>query len=365
MSILLVAALFVTFLFALLADASTLKSDDIITNHDKVNDAPTRKHNNLNVLGFLTPWNSRGKDVTLKEAERSRLDIAAPVTFQVTPDGINGGHDYDQTFYDSVMKHGARVYPRFIFEVSAWPSEAVQKLETQSEAIASRIIAKCKEHKFQGVVLELWQTFIVNGALSPMRADATFGTLRRFGIRLRDADLHTVLVLPPYARPVQEHGVYPESMRELSMGYSQFITMTYDFTNPGATKPGPVAPAPWVRAVAKFLATECGLEDKVLLGLNFYGVDFAPRGVHRGGEDRHIVGHEVIALLEKHRPEWVWVDEAQEHAFVYKDDDKRRIVFYPTRQSIAKRLSIAEETGCGGVAIWDLGQGLDHFFEEF
>lgn len=344
---------------------STLKSDDVVNNHDKVNDSPVRKHNNINILGFLTPWNERGKNVALGEVERGRLDIASPVTFQVTPGGIQGGHDYDQIFYDTVMKHGARVYPRFIFEHSAWPLEAVQKLETTSEIFANRIIAKCKEHGFEGVVLELWQTFIANGALSHRHADDTFRTLRRFGIHLRDADLHTVLVLPPYAQPVESHGVNPDSMRELSIGYSQFIAMTYDYTTPGAKKPGPIAPSAWVRAVAKFLATDCELEDKVLIGLNFYGVDFAPRGVHRGGEDRHIVGHEVIALLKQHQPELIWVEEAQEHAFVYKDDEKRRIVFYPTRQSIAERLSIAEETGCGGVAIWDLGQGLDHFFEEF
>lgn len=345
--------------------ASELKSEDVVNNHNKVNDAPIRKHNNLNILGFLTPWNARGKDVALGEAERSRLDIVSPVTFQVTPDDIKGGHDYDQTFYDSVMKHGARVYPRFIFEHSAWPFETVQKLGTDSETLANRIITKCKEHRFEGVVLELWQTFIANGALSQRHAHDTLGILRRFGINLRDANLHTVLVLPPYAQPVEQHGVTPDSMRELSIGYSQFIAMTYDYTTPGAKKPGPIAPVAWVHAVAKFLSTECRLEDKVLLGLNFYGVDFAPRGVQRGGEDRHIVGHEVIALLEQHKPELIWVEEVQEHAFVYKDDEKRRIVFYPTRQSIAARLSIAEETGCGGVAIWDLGQGLDHFFEEF
>lgn len=358
-----VVRIVIIFLFA--TKILALTYDEILNDHDKVQDAPSRKHNNLNILGFLTPWNTRGINVTLNEAERGRLDVASPVTYQVTLDTVEGGHDYDQEFYDTVTKRGARVYPRFLFEHSTWTLEAMQSLARDTETLANRIIAICKDHGFSGAVIEIWQTCVANGALSPLHAPETIKIMRHLGMHLRDANLHTVLVLPPYAQPVPQHGVSSDSIQELSIGYSQFVVMTYDFTTPGSKKPGPMAPSSWMRDVAKFFVTECGLGDKVLLGLNFYGVDFAPRGVHLGGKDRHVVGHEVIKLLTDHKPELLWVDEIKEHAFIYKHEEKKHIVFYPTRESISARLTIAEETGCGGVAIWDLGQGLDHFFEEF
>lgn len=50
----------------------------------------------------------------------------------------------------------------------------------------------------------------------------------------------------------------------------------------------------------------------------------------------------------------------KEHYIRLKSNDAR--IFYPSLDSIAARLELASKAGYG-VCIWEIGQGLTHFFE--
>lgn len=344
-------------------EATELTSNDIISTHNKVQEAPIRKYTDLKVLGFVTPWNGRGKEVSLNEADRGRLDLVSPVTYQVTPSGLAGGHDYDNEYYTQVNKTGARLMPRLIFEHTSWPLHEFDLLANNVKEFVASIVAECDAHGFTGVVMEIWQALGAAGSFSPGRTGGAFALVQDLGTALRDAGLRTALVLPPYGRDIPQMGIISSALRDLAIAYSYFIVMTYDFSTP-ASEPGPIAPISWVRTIATYLTRTCELGDKVFLGLNFYGVDFVRDGEVPHPGTRHIVGDQVLDLLRTYDPDLIWQDNYKEHFFAYSDQNGRHVVFYPTRHSIANRLKVAKEIGCGGVAIWDLGQGLEHFFEE-
>lgn len=76
-----------------------------------------------------------------------------------------------------------------------------------------------------------------------------------------------------------------------------------------------------------------------------------------------IVGHEYIALLEKYKPSITWEERFEEHYFLYDGEDaKKHVVFYPTLASVSTRLATADNVG-SGISIWEIGQGLEYFFD--
>lgn len=279
------------------------------------------------------------------------------------PIGLSGGHDFDDDFYTQLSQAGSRVYPRVLFE--RWTRVDFRRFADNTDAVAKEVAAMCEKRGFEGVVLEIWQALLGAGLLQGGEKELYVGVVRALGEGIRKRDIRTVLVLPPYARDVGGDGIVAADLGGLGIGFNQFVAMTYDFSMPGG-KAGPMAPMGWVKAVVKYLTDDCRLGRKVLVGINFYGVDFAQRGSgEEGAADRHVVGHDYVSLLKEHKPEIVWLDEVGEHAFGYGRGKEQHVVFYPSRKSIAERVALAESWQCGGIAIWELGQGLNHFFDEF
>ncbi|GIY16062.1 chitinase domain-containing protein 1 [Caerostris extrusa] len=132
--------------------------------------------------------------------------------------------------------------------------------------------------------------------------------------------------------------------------------MTYDFSGP--QKAGPNSPIPWlIQCVEDLIPNKSSPnKKKILLGLNFYGNIYSKSG------GKPIIGREYISLLEKYKPKIVFKNISGEHVFRYRDENIDYVVYYPTLYSIELRVQLAKKFGIG-IAIWELGQGLDYFYD--
>ncbi|CAJ1961278.1 unnamed protein product [Sphenostylis stenocarpa] len=346
----------------------------VLSENSKVSDNTSQRHYKYPVLGYITPWNSRGYE--LAKRFNSKFTHISPVWYdlksQQTNLALEGRHNADRGWISELRKTGeALILPRVVLEAS--PAVLLGKEKQRNKAI-NLIVTECKEMGYDGIVLESWSRWAAYGVLhDPNMRNLALQFVKQLGDALHSISsekisgqkLQLVYVIgPPSSEKLQEHDFGPKDLETLSEAVDGFSLMTYDFSNPH--NPGPNAPLKWIQIVLQLLLGTSGnrgrsLPPRILLGINFYGNDFSlSRGAGGGGA---IIGRDYLALLEKHRPELQWDKNSGEHFFFYTDDkDIRHAVFYPSLKSISLRLEEARSWGCG-ISIWEIGQGLDYFFD--
>lgn len=305
----------------------------------------------------------------------SKFTHLSPVWYDLKSQGSNlvleGRHNVDIGWISELRNAGdARVLPRVVLE--AFPKKLLSKKKQRSGAI-NLIVNECKEMGFDGIVLESWSRWAAYGVLHDpsMRASA-LQFIKQLGQALHSLSsekndklpLELIYVIgPPHSEKLQAHDFGPEDLQSLGNDVDGYSLMTYDFSGP--QNPGPNAPLKWISSTLELLRGSTGngvwsLAHKIFLGINFYGNDFI---LSEGGGGGAITGRDYLSLLEKHKPLLQWQKNSAEHLFFYSDEKHiNHAVFYPSLMSISTRLEEARKWGCG-ISIWEIGQGLDYFFD--
>lgn len=297
-------------------------------NHDDSLDAATKKNSpkqrpGLPVLGYVTPWNSRGRDII--QAYRAKFDIVSPVWYTIHTSGdddlvyeVRGGppEEHDIDWYKSlqdVSPRGAKplqVTPRFMLD--SWGQDDFRNIvfnETKWHRLSSVIAEVVKEMSYDGVVFESGATQALSGPL---------GVLSNY---LRDEEKTLILVMPPIrtnsgmgdTQMVDAHNsMILGSIGTLANVADYFSIMTYDMSGPGGhesqrqfpansqlhaaqqehkvREPGPNTNAEWVDANLKAFAQAAvsggnsfsdqefhfgeEITSKFLMGLPLYGYKY-------------------------------------------------------------------------------------------
>ncbi|KNC55463.1 Cc1-9 [Thecamonas trahens ATCC 50062] len=322
---------------------NSVTSEEVVEHHREFSKAIKTKRFAGRCLGYVTPWNSRG--YKLAKVFAAKFSHLVPVWFQVDLSRANGSgklklggrHEVDREWMKRVRARGALVLPRVNLEgVGAEGLARFLGSRARIDELVALLAAAVEEYGLDGLTLE-------TGGLPGMRIHEAGMTL----LVEQLAGVTRVIMVAPPAHPAfgarRQRFDYGD-LAALAGHLEGVSVMTYDFSHPGS--PGPSAPLAWMeRALEGIVPPNAPqLASKVFLGLNFYGNDFAGDG--SGGP-----------IIE-------WDSGSSEHVYRYVDGQGREHeVWYPSLGSLHVRLELAARAGVG-VAVWELGQGLDYLFDE-
>jgi len=162
-----------------------------------------------------------------------------------------------------------------------------------------------------------------------------------------------MLVAPPHP------SLFPaEAYAQLAPALGGVVLSTANYSSVRGSA-GPSSPVKWVRDGLARLGAAAGAEQlpKLMATLPLFGWDFV------GERAEAVDGERYLALLEMHAPKrFEWHTEAAEHSFTYMAGDEAHTVYYPSVKAVAERLGMLRSLGVG-VALWELGTGLDFFWD--
>ncbi|XP_058382052.1 chitinase domain-containing protein 1 isoform X1 [Diceros bicornis minor] len=293
-----------------------LRAEDVVLEHRSYCSAKAReRHFTGDVLGYVTPWNSHGYDIA--KVFGGKFTQISPVWLQLKRRGremfeVTGLHDVDQGWMRAVRKQskGLRIVPRLLFE--DWTHEDFRNVldsEDEIEELSKTMVQIARSQHFDGFVVEVWSQLLSQKHVGLIHM------LTHVAEALHQARLLAILVIPPAVTPgTDQLGMFThKEFEQLAPVLDGFSLMTYDY--PTAQQPGPNAPLSWVRACVQVLDPKSKWRSKILLGLNFYGMDYAASRDAR----EPVIGARYIQTLKDHRPRMVWDSQAAEHFFEYKN----------------------------------------------
>ncbi|KAK4469505.1 hypothetical protein MN116_007050 [Schistosoma mekongi] len=339
-----------------------IETDIFLKSHSSYNKYTTT-HKNLNttVLAYVTPWNKLGYEVA--KIFGAKFDLISPVWFEVQGEKkaytVTGVHEIDTEWISEIrtMNADIKIVPRFSFNPWETKDYAVTlKDVSKSNKCIQNVVNILKKHNFDGAVVEIWAQF----------SGVELEVITDFTIRLAD-NLHSngkllVFVIPPSVYYDGIEGRFKRENFEQLVDYVDYFSlMTYDYSSPH--RPGPNSPLSWVeecidRLVPENSMNQVKLRKQILVGLNFYGVNYVPKKLI----SEPVRGNEIVEIVTRYQPNFTWHKQWSEHSFSYRDAKSQdHLVFYPTLMSIAQRLQTILSKGTS-VSIWEIGQGLHSFY---
>ncbi len=279
-------------------------------------------------------------------SNRDLIREVSPLWYYVREDGsLKEGVDREALKLSG--DSGVKVIPLVAFPSNA-SSVVLTRVEAREAAIAG-IARVVREHGYDGINIDFE---IVKVAGRDYQAERE--GLTRFAEGLR-SELDSsgkrldICVLPPEQPPANLAQIY--DLAALSELADRLVVMTYDHSHSG-TKPGPVAPLPWVEENIKAVLQLGVPPEKISLGIASYGYDW-PYGSTRADV---VTARAVMQGMEQGVFAAEWDGPSQTPFAVYRDSrGLDREIWFENSAASEQKMELIKKYRLAGFSLWRLG----------
>ncbi len=345
--------------------------------HDDISSLGKNKTNKKNKglnLFFTTPWNDDGK-VFAKEYAK-KIDILSPSWFELKPELIQGKYNtlidgsnfIDKEWLNEIKAINEKVLIIPRFHCTGHNAETLTLLlnETNSERLIKNIIKRLKASKFDGIILECTQLFIIEELYSLYSLFQT-----KLYKALKSNQKKLLVTFMPYSENLIST-VNKKRFEYLNKYMDYSILMTYDYlqymksenSNNFDVKNSPES---WITQTINFYtdkASKATLLPKILIGSSFHGyiLDTTdPKGM-RG----NIIDNKKLKdLIKIGEFELEWDKKDKEYSFEIVMDNILYKSSIPSSLTFKERVKYVEKEKLGGLFVWEIGQGFESWLDEF
>ena len=270
------------------------------------------------------------------EASHTYLDIVAPDTWRLRPDGTLTSRVQPEVVAQ-MRRWGLKVVPM----VAKWSWHDQMHGFLQSPALRSRaarnLAALVREGGYDGIHIDFENIQLRDApALEAFVAEVAAG--------VRGNGRLVTMAIP--ARTARLNGHPGFNYARLAAHLDLAVIMAYDHGYSGGP-PSPVAPIWWVRDVVAYSLSQIP-RSKILLGIPWYGYDWNTSARARG---RYVGFAEAVGKGGQHGYDL----RAQAPSLQYTANGQHHQIWYENAQSVKQKFNVVVEHGLAGWAAWRLG----------
>lgn len=158
-------------------------------------------------------------------------------------------------------------------------------------------------------------------------------------------------------KPEEDYGAHGQDLSRISKAADQLYFMTYLEHGTHSQRPGPAGSPIWISKTMDYSLNSVETpNEKVFMGIGLFGLSWKenPDGTFIG--ENSDLSHEYLSQqITKHQIHPMWNESANTPSFTFEDENGKHVIWFENKQSIDKKIELANELQIGGLAFWRLG----------
>ena len=333
---------------------------------------PTHKHYTQISLGYITPWKKKGYEMV--EKYYNKFDIISPTWFELKGDNygdefnirIDGGNNVDMSYLKEIRSKNPnmKIIPRLHCDKLSYEDYKNWFNGKSLDNFIKILLRRADYNNLDGFIFDCIQ-FWMNEDIYKYFTKA----LPLISDALHKKNKQIIITLFPYSENDIKNEVNDKNFEYLSNYIDYFNIMTYDYLQYSNQEKNDNedlfnAPLNWIKQTIDYYVpnNNTKLLQKILLGLPFHGYIIEKNDRRKGS----ILDSDKYEMFVNTIDEGLkWDEIACEHTIMGKEDNIDIVAIYPTRDFFKERLKYSIDKKLGGIAIWDIGNGIENFMNEF